>query len=489
MKYFKITILCAAMFSMQNLLAQQNNSADTLRRYYQRLATSTNEADKVLLQTKLYSLLQSPKEEDWNTAINFFYQLKKGATVDSIQKAVKLKFPMGMAVRGAATDTIYKQKDPVKKEAMYKAWIKKFPPAKFGSDRIQYDYVRNAVSTAYADADNIKKAVQYADMIETPAWKGEGWASTAQVLAKKGHLKEAIELYKKARANSYKFLTSNKNDPGAGFAAMGYKGYTNSLGKIYLEQKKYSEAYKYVKEAHDSSKTVDASINANYAKILIQLGKNREAFDIIDEAIKAGMANQSMKDDLKILYVKVKGSNTGYEEYLASVNKILAEKIRKDLAKQIISQPAPAFTLKDVDGNLVSLADLKGKTVVLDFWATWCGPCKRSFPAMKLAVEKFKDNSEVAFLFIHTWEKEENATQSAKDYVTKNNYPFQVLMDLKNAEGVNAVVSNYKVEGIPTKFVIDRNGSIRFKFTGFSGGEDAAVEEVSAMIELAEKGK
>ena len=60
-------------------------------------------------------------------------------------------------------------------------------------------------------------------------------------------------------------------------------------------------------------------------------------------------------------------------------------------------------------------------------------------------------------------------------------------MDLKNAEGVNPVVSSYKVEGIPTKFVNDRKGNIRFRFTGFAGGEDAAVEEVSAMIELAKK--
>ena len=469
----------------KNGFSQTSNTQDTMRRYYTSLATSKNEADKALLETKLYALLQSPKEEDWNTAANFFYQLKKGTTVDSIRNAIKVKFPMGIAVRGAATDTIYKQKDPVKKEAMYKAWIKKFPPEKFGEDRIQYDYVRNAVAHAYAEADNVKKALEYANMTETPAWKGEGWAGPAMVLAKNGHLKEAEELYKKAIANSYKFMTTNRNDPGALFAATGYVGYNNSLGEILIRQERYAEALKYIKEAHDSSKTIRGYVNASYAKILMKLGKDKEAFDMIDEAVKAGQATQEMKDDLKTLYVKVKGSNAGYDEYMASVNKLLAEKIRKEVAKQIINIPAADFTLKDVDGNAVSLAGLKGKTVVLDFWATWCGPCKRSFPAMKMAVERFKDNPDVKFLFIHTWEKEEHATDSAKAYVTKNKYPFQVLMDLKNAEGINPVVESYKVEGIPTKFVIDGNGNIRFKFTGFSGGDDAAVEEVAAMIELA----
>ncbi|MFT3824175.1 MAG: TlpA disulfide reductase family protein [Chitinophagaceae bacterium] len=482
-----VSVLFCLLLQLPVFAQGTTNKVDTTIRHFERMAGSTSDADKAELEKQLYQLLKSDQEQDWLTARRFFYQLKKNNVADSIAKAGKAAFPSGQLVRNDEVNTVYNEKDPVKKEKLYKEWVAKFPPEKLGPDRIVYDYARNAVSRAYAEADNVPKTLEYANMVETPAWKGEGWAGPAMTLKQKGHLKEAEVLYKKARDNSYKFMTTSRKEPGADFAAIGFVGYSTSLANIYLEQKKYKEALPYIREAHDSAKEVRAGINAAYAQVLVGLHKDQQAFDIIDEAVKAGQATAEMKTLLKTLYTKVKGSDAGYDEYIASVNTILAAKIRKDLAKQIINQPAPGFTLKDVDGNTVSLADLKGKVVLLDFWATWCGPCKRSFPAMKMAVEKFKNDPNVQFVFIHTWEKEEHAIDSARSYIVKNNYPFRVAMDLKNAQGVNEVVESYKVSVIPAKFVIDKKGNIRFRFTGFSGGEDAAVEEISAMIELAQK--
>src|SRR5690606_32933198 len=106
-----------------------------------------------------------------------------------------------------------------------------------------------------------------------------------------------------------KYMTTNRNDPGAGFAAMGYIGYNTSLAEILMKQENYPEALIYIRQAHDSSSYVRGNVNELYAKILMKLNKEQEAFNIIDEAVKAGQATKEMKETLKKLYVNVKRSN------------------------------------------------------------------------------------------------------------------------------------------------------------------------------------
>lgn len=148
-------------------------------------------------------------------------------------------------------------------------------------------------------------------------------------------------------------------------------------------------------------------------------------------------------------------------------------------------EPAPNFTLLDLEGNKVSLEDYKGKVVVLDFWATWCAPCIKSFPAMQLAVDRYKEDPDVQFLFINTWEQKDNPTPMVQRFMDKRGFNFLVLVDKKDAESkVNPVVESYGVMGIPAKFIIDGDGNIRHRLTGFTGGDnEEQVKELSLLIE------
>ncbi|MBY0120524.1 redoxin domain-containing protein [Bacillus sp. S/N-304-OC-R1] len=112
---------------------------------------------------------------------------------------------------------------------------------------------------------------------------------------------------------------------------------------------------------------------------------------------------------------------------------------------------APDFELKDLDGKAVRLSDFKGKKVMLNFWATWCPPCKAEMPAMQKFFEESGD--EIVILAVNI-----DPENNVAGFVKQMGVQFPVLLD-KN-EQVN---SKYKILSIPTTFFIDENGIIKHK--------------------------
>lgn len=172
----------------------------------------------------------------------------------------------------------------------------------------------------------------------------------------------------------------------------------------------------------------------------------------------------------------------------SAINK---EEILKKVQANLVNEVANSVSLKDLNGNTVAIGEgaLKGKVIILDFWATWCKPCIASFPAMQKVIDRYRNNPDVQFLFIATMEQGD-ALKNVKQFMAKNKYTFTVLLD-KKTEDMNLykAYSNYKAEGgIPCKLIIDRNGRIRARSTGFSGNEEELIAELSAMIDIALRG-
>jgi len=259
-----------------------------------------------------------------------------------------------------------------------------------------------------------------------------------------------------------------------------YATYADTYGYVLDKQGKTSEAVAYL---HDAAvvygKRKAADMNERYISVLAKI-KPEEVEKEASIAIGTGKGTTRIEEILRASYLKTHPQGNGYDQYLAALKQKAADQLKSEVKEKMISLPAPAFSLLDLEGKPVSLEGLKGKIVVVDFWATWCGPCVSSFPAMQKAVIKYKDNPDVAFLFVNTWQQETDKRKNAADFINKKRYPFHVLMDEKDD-----VITDFKVSGIPTKFVINKEGIVRFKSVGFAGGDDGLVQELSMMIDLA----
>ena len=131
-----------------------------------------------------------------------------------------------------------------------------------------------------------------------------------------------------------------------------------------------------------------------------------------------------------------------------------------------VGSPAPAFTLKDTDGNEVSLESLKGSVVVIDFWATWCGPCMKGLPKIDEFAKWAKDGGKPVKVFgVNTMEEAEGAERVTKigEFWKKKAFSFATLIDDKNATS-----GAYGVQGIPFTVVIDPKGNVADVHQGLS---------------------
>lgn len=123
----------------------------------------------------------------------------------------------------------------------------------------------------------------------------------------------------------------------------------------------------------------------------------------------------------------------------------------------LIGTEAPNFTLTDMQGEEVSLSQYRGKVVILNFWATWCPPCREEMPSMEELYQRTRDQG-LVMLAVNV---EENGRQAVRRFLDKTPYSFPILLDSERS-----VQSAYGVFRFPESFIIDRNGVVVEKIIG-----------------------
>ncbi len=256
---------------------------------------------------------------------------------------------------------------------------------------------------------------------------------------------------------------------------------TGNLGKLAEAEALARRSYQVYPTA-ESAREIGRWLHRQ-GKVEEAVAPTADAFAIADPAAEESDRAKDRKR-LSEWYTQVKGTESGLGDLvLAAYDRTQSTLAAKRAAWLQLDPNAEAdtvmkFTLTGLKGGKLSMATLLGKVVVLDFWATWCGPCRAQQPLYEAVKERFKGNADVVFLNINT-DEDRSVVQ-----------PFLAQMKWNKTvyfeDGLSALL---KVSNIPMTLVIGRDGQIVSRMNGYI--EDRFVEMLSSRIKasLAETGK
>lgn len=125
---------------------------------------------------------------------------------------------------------------------------------------------------------------------------------------------------------------------------------------------------------------------------------------------------------------------------------------------------APDFTLPQLAGDPITLSDHRGRVVIVEFWATWCGPCRYSLPSLEVIYKKYRDRG-VTVLLVNAGETADEITRWAGKRFTA-----PILLDARSD-----VATSYRVQGIPRLFIIGQDGNVLYEHEGYGGGLERSL--------------
>jgi len=250
-----------------------------------------------------------------------------------------------------------------------------------------------------------------------------------------------------------------------------YNNYADTYALILYKLKEYNLAFSYQDEVRKQN-GLDKGGKERYAAISEKAKGLKFTKDYIEEQLSDGVDSKIMMNQLEEIYQELNLSDKKFNNLKETSVKLATEKSQKEIVDMYGQLNATDFDLVNLEGETVKLSDYKGKIVVLDFWATWCGPCRAAFPNMQKLVKKYA-NDPVDFFFINAFERgeKEDIKKKVAKLIVDDNYTFNVLFDFDNK-----VAENYKVKLIPMKIVINKKGEI-ISVNSSEDNLDALIQE------------
>ena len=422
----------------------------------------------------------SSNEEAAADLVWWFDRIGKKEEGDSLRSNILKSMPKGLLAKRVLRNQIEQERDPSKRAEAIVSFQKAFR-AKPSEEAM----IQEQLAVAYLNAKRFGDAIRTADSVHvsdlylTMMLNDASWT-----LAESGTSLDTADLLAE-RAIAMARNRNPADKPKYQSQEDWERGWVRNLGLVldtygYVLglQHRDAGAKKAFAEAVELLERKEVEVNERYAGSLLVNDDPKTCLAHCSACIRMGQTSEQLVASYRTAYVKVKGSEKGFAELLERDRAGGKSAVEEAALAGMLNEAAKRFALRDLEGKLVKLADLKGKVVIVDFWATWCGPCKASFPFLQQVYEKYKGNKNVQILALNTWERVAGSAreEAVKKLLLENKYTFRVLYD-------DSTVTNYGVDGIPTKFVIDKTGTIRFKSIGFDNGPKM-VTELSSEIDL-----
>lgn len=239
-----------------------------------------------------------------------------------------------------------------------------------------------------------------------------------------------------------------------------FMSYLQELYDFSIEMKKYNGDYRQAMMAQNKELQDEIKVNAEASQEkFVFFVKNfiKEHHQTVAAAfaIQTQLMQRSTPEELEKLVSQLTGAATEKNPYYTKLQEVLKEAKAEKEAKETVAEgkSAPDFTLSTPDGKEVSLSDFRGKYVLLDFWASWCGPCRQENPNVKKAYEAYKDkNFDILAVSL------DKSKDKWVEAIEKDGLTWTHVSDLKFWD--SAAAKLYNVKSIPASFLIDPEGKI-----------------------------
>ena len=303
--------------------------------------------------------------------------------------------------------------------------------------------------------------------------------------AKQGvNLEQAEEYSRKAVALAGKKISGRKptgmsRERWENIVRMERGNYLDTYGWVLYQKGKYNAALRELQKAFKLAE--DPTIQYHLGLALYRTGHLDGAIENLAASL-AGRLEDSAKAraDLEAIYKERYKTLKGLDKMLQLVaEKALArQQAEEDAdAAKIVGRPAPDFSLPDLDDQPYQLSQFRDQVVILDFWATWCGPCKLAMPLVNKVHLEYQDKGLVV-LGINLEGRDKN--QRVRQFIEEAGHQFVILQGGMMGVGLDQV---YDVTGIPTTFVIDKQGIIRYRHIGYRENLDQMLaREVEELL-------